>query len=110
MCSLDIDDMWDLFESLASYQWQYECTSESFVCLSQLLYYLHTQSPCIDQFKDSYNHHSSYPHVVCSHCQSFEHEVNSCLYYDISNESYPRLNAMKETMNERHMHFVSEMR
>ena len=36
--------------------------------------------------------------------------MNSYPYYDISNESYARLNAMIETMNERHEHFVSEMR
>jgi len=36
--------------------------------------------------------------------------VNSCPYYDISNESYARLNAITGTMNERHEHFVSEMR
>jgi len=31
LCSLNVDDMWDLFESLTSCQWQCECTSESFV-------------------------------------------------------------------------------
>ena len=36
--------------------------------------------------------------------------MNSCPSYDISNESYARLNAIIETMNERHKHFVSEMR
>ena len=30
--------------------------------------------------------------------------------YDISDELYARLNAMIETMNERHEHFVGEMR
>jgi len=29
--SLNADDMWDLFESLASCQWQCECSSEAFV-------------------------------------------------------------------------------
>jgi len=36
--------------------------------------------------------------------------VNSCPYYDIFNEAYARLNAMIETINERHKHFVNEMR
>jgi len=36
--------------------------------------------------------------------------VNSCPYYDISDESYAKLNAIIETMNERHEHIVSEMR
>ena len=31
LCSLNVDDMWDLSESSASYQWQCECASESFV-------------------------------------------------------------------------------
>jgi len=30
LSSLNVDDMWDLFEYLASYQWQCECGSESF--------------------------------------------------------------------------------
>ena len=34
LCSLNADDMRDLFESLASYQWYYECASEAFVCPS----------------------------------------------------------------------------
>jgi len=36
--------------------------------------------------------------------------VNSCPYYDVFNEAYARLNVMIETMNDRHEHFVSEMR
>ena len=36
--------------------------------------------------------------------------MNSCPYYDISNESYTKLDAMIEIMNERHEHFVSKMR
>jgi len=35
--------------------------------------------------------------------------MNSCPYYDISDESYTRFNAMIETMNEQLEHFVSEM-
>ena len=31
LCSLNVDDMWDLFESLASYRWHYECAYKSFV-------------------------------------------------------------------------------
>jgi len=33
LCSLNADDMWDYFESLASYQWQRECATEAFVCI-----------------------------------------------------------------------------
>ena len=40
----------------------------------------------------------------------FDHDVNSCLCYNVTDEAYARLNAMIETMNERHEHFVSEMR
>ena len=29
-------------------------------------------------------HHSSYPLGVCSYCQSFDHDVNSCPYCDVS--------------------------
>jgi len=72
-------------------------------------YNLHAQSSCVDQSRDAYDHDSSYPHDVCSYCQSFNHDGNSCLYYDASDESYARLNAIIETMNERHEHFVSDM-
>jgi len=34
LCSLNADDMWDLFESLASYQWHCEFASEALVCPS----------------------------------------------------------------------------
>ena len=71
---------------------------------------LHTQSPRVDQFRDVCDHHSSYSHDVCSYCQSFNHDMISCPYYDISDESYGRLNAMIETINYQHTHFVSEMR
>jgi len=46
---------------------------------------------------------------VSSFCQSFEHDVNYCLHYVVYDESYPRRNAMTETMNEQHTQFVSEM-
>jgi len=36
--------------------------------------------------------------------------VNSCPYYDVSDEVYGRRNAMVETMNDRLEHFVSKMR
>ena len=36
--------------------------------------------------------------------------MNSCSYYDVSNKAYARLNAMIKIMNERHKHFVSEVR
>jgi len=67
LCFLNVDDMWDLFKSLASYEWHYECASVSFVCPSLPSYYLHAQSPCVDQFSDICDHHSSYPHDVCSY-------------------------------------------
>ena len=35
--------------------------------------------------------------------------MNSCSYYDVSDEAYARLHAMIETMNERHEHFLSEI-
>jgi len=40
LCSSNIDDMWDLFESLAWYQWHHERASESFGCPSLISYYL----------------------------------------------------------------------
>jgi len=110
LCSLNVNDICDLFEYLASYQWQYECASESFACPSPPPYDLYAQSPCVDQFRDRCDHYSSYPLDLCSYCQSSDHQVNSCPYYDISDESYARLNAIIEIMNERHEHFVSEMR
>jgi len=73
-------------------------------------YDLHAQCPCVDQFRDACDHYSSYPLDACSYCQSFDDDVNSCPYYDRSDESYAKLDAMIETMNERHEHFVSEMR
>ena len=62
------------------------------------------------QFRDTYDHNSSYLHDVCFYYQSSDHDVNSCPCYDMSNESYARLNAIIKTMNERREHFVSEMR
>jgi len=38
LCSFDVDDTWDLFESLASYQWQCESASERFVFASLALH------------------------------------------------------------------------
>jgi len=80
------------------------------MCPSSPPYHLHAQFLYVDQLRDACDHYSSYPHDVCSYCQSFAHDVNSCPYYDVSNEAYPRFNVMIETMNERHEHFVSEMR
>jgi len=80
LCSLNVDDMWDLFESLTSFQWQCECASESFAYPSQPPYDLHAQSPRVDQCRDVYDHYSYDPHDVCSYCQSFNHDVNSCPY------------------------------
>jgi len=48
LCSLNVDDMWDLFASLASYQWQSECSSEFFMYPSPPAYDLYAQSPCVD--------------------------------------------------------------
>ena len=89
-----------MFESLASYQCQYKCASESSGFPSPPPYDLHAQSPCVDQFRDPCDYYSSFPLDVCSYCQSYDHDVNSCPYYGISNESYARLNAIIETMNE----------
>jgi len=50
MCSLHVDDMWDLFESLAWYQWHGNA-SESFVHHFPFPYHLHAQSLCVDQFR-----------------------------------------------------------
>jgi len=49
---------------------------------------------------DVCDHHSSYPHYIRSYCQSFDHNVNSCPYYKVSNEAYAKLNVIIETMNE----------
>jgi len=68
LCSLNVNDMWDLFQSLASYQWQCEFASESFMCPSIPPSDLYTQSPCVDQLKDACDHYSSYPHNVRSYC------------------------------------------
>jgi len=80
------------------------------VCPSPIPYGLHAQSSYVDPFRDSFHHHSSYSSIVCSYCQFFDHDVNSCPYYDISNECYARLDDVIETMNERHEFFISEMR
>jgi len=88
----------------------HENASEFFVCPSPIPNGLHAQSPCVDQFRDSFHHRSSYSLLVCSYCQSFDHDANSYPYYDIFYECYAKLNAMIATLNERHMHFVSEMR
>jgi len=100
--SLNVDDMWDLFEYLASYRWHCECASESFVHPSPPPYDLHAQSPCVDQFRDVCDHYSSYPHDTCSCCQSFDDDVSPYPYYDVSDEAYARVIAMIETMNEQH--------
>jgi len=86
MCYSTIDDMWDLFESLAWHQWK------------------------LVDARALYHRYHSYPHVLCSYCQSFDHNVHLCPYYDISDECYAILSAMIETMYDRHMHFVSELR
>ena len=110
LCSLNVDDMWELFEYLASYQRQYECTNESFTCPSLPPYDFHAQSPCVDQFRDACDHYSSSPLDACSYCPSFDHDVNSCPSYDMFNDSCARLNVQMEIMKEQQDHFVSEMR
>jgi len=87
LCSLNADDMWDLFESLVSYQWQCKCVSEAFVYPSRPPYDFHAHSPCADQIKDACDHYSSSPPNACSYCQSFDHDVNSCPSYDVFNDS-----------------------
>jgi len=69
---------------------------------------LRVQSPCVDQFRDAFDHQSSHPNDVCSYCHDYD--VNSCPYYDVFDEAHARLNAMIETMNERHEHFINETR
>jgi len=81
----------------------------SLLCALPTSYDLHSQSPCVDQFKEVCDHHSSYCRDVCSYYQTFDHDVNSYPYYDIYDELYAKLNRMIETMNEQHMQFVSEM-
>ena len=39
-------------------------------------------------------------HVLIVNLLSFDHDVNSCPYYDIFDQSYAKLDAMIETMNE----------
>jgi len=103
---LNVDDMWGLIESLASYQWQYKCASESFVHRSSPPYDLHTQPPSVAQFKDGCDHHSSYPLMYVL----IVNLLNSCPYYDVCDEAYATLNAIIETMNEQNEHLVGEMR
>jgi len=85
------------------------CMLLSFVCSSLPPYNLHLNLH-VDQCRDVYDHHCSYPLGACSYCQSFGHDVNFYFYYDLFYESYARLNAMIEKMNEQHTPFVSEMR
>jgi len=77
------------------------------VCPSPPPYDLHAQCPRVDQFRDVCDHRSSYPNDAYSYCQFFDCAVNSYPYYDVSDEAYERPNAMIETMNDRHEHFLS---
>jgi len=97
LCTLDVEDMWELFDSLASYQWQYESSSESFVGPSQPPYRFHAQSPWAGQLSDLCHCDSSYPLVLCSYCQAIKHDVTFYPYYDIYHELYVRLNDMIKT-------------
>jgi len=85
--------MWDLFESLAWHQWRHEIASEPFVCASPISYDLHTYSP-----------------LMCPYYQSFDHDANCCPYYGISDACYARHNAVIEIMNERHECFAGKMK
>ena len=60
-------------------------------------------------FPISYNLHAFSP-PSCSYCQSCDHDANSCLYYDISDACYAKLNVIIETMKEQYDYFVGEMR
>jgi len=71
------------------------------MCPSSPPYHLHAQFPCADQLRDTCDHYSCYTYDVCSYCQSSDHDVNSCPYYDVSNEAYAIFNAMIEIMNKR---------
>jgi len=57
----------------------------------------------------SYDFHACSP-LMCSYCQSFDHDVNSCPYYDAFDKWYARLDATIGIMNEQHEQFVSRMR
>ena len=81
-----------------------------FVFSPPLPYCLHAQFPSVDQFRDLCYHNSSYPHVVWSFSQFFDHDVNSYPYYDVPDEFYARLNVMIQTVNEWHEHFICEIR
>jgi len=70
------------------------------VCPSPPSCGFHAQSPCVDQLRDLCQHPSSYPHIGCSYYQCFEHDVDSCPYYNVFDEFYARLSEMIETMNE----------
>jgi len=110
LCSLNADDMWDLCESLASYQWQFECASNAFVYPSPPPYDFHAQSPCTNQIRDACDHYFSSPLDACSYCQSFDHDVNSCPSYDVFIDSCARLTVLMETIKEQQDQFVSELR
>ena len=99
-----------MFESLASYQWQCECASEAFVYPSPPPYNFHAQSPCTDKIRDACDHYSSSPSDACSYCQSFDHDVNSCLSFDAFNDSCARIDILMETIKEQQDNFVSKMR
>jgi len=77
--------MHQFFESLASYQW-HVYASKSFACPSPLPFDLQAQFPYVDQFRNVSDHHSSYPHDVCSYCQYFNLDVHLRLYYDVFDE------------------------
>jgi len=68
LCLLNADDMWDLFESLASYQLQCECASEAFVYPSPPSHDFHAQSPYVDQIRDACDHYSFSPLDAYSYC------------------------------------------
>ena len=109
LCLLNADDMWDLLESLSSYQWQCECASKAFVYPSPPPHDFHDQSPCADQIRDACDHYSFSPLDACSYCQSFDHDVNSYPSYDVLNDLCDRLTILMETIKEEQDQFVSKM-
>ena len=83
LCSSDVDGMWDLFQPLAWYQGHYEIASKSFECPSPTSCDFHASSP-----------------LMCSYCQSSDHDTDLYPYYDISDVFDARLSAMIVTMHE----------
>jgi len=50
------------------------------ICMPNIHVYIKLRMLC--------HHHCSYPHDVCSYCQSIDHDVNSYPCYDVCDGSY----------------------